>query len=442
MNREQFNNYLQHPDQLTSSADHSLKELIEKYPYCQSLHLLFIKSLHNQDSVHYYSQLKLSAAYAINRKQLYNLVNDKPENEMQLLDEPVQASSLNIIEESINQPVDEINNTSNKNLELDEVSQIENEVNENEVQISKHVEDEIELKQPSTNEELIENSEIENTETIVEFTPENQELINNIADIDEQKGENLQVFDLSSENGNREIENKSQNFNLTNDVELEISELEIKKDASISNELEITNNDSEEKLENDQYNKTELEELTEETVITLEKEQNNEPIFVLDPDAKFTFLEWFNQLKKKEQRIIEKLETEEEIQSKRKEEQALDKLYRENLFHLSAADVLLGDEKPTVVFNFSKNEDVVLEKFIREEPHLKQADESKVSSENKAQKSSEDQELPVTETLAIIYEQQRLYEKAIGTYQKLSLKFPEKSLYFDILVKKIEEKIK
>ncbi len=45
----------------------------------------------------------------------------------------------------------------------------------------------------------------------------------------------------------------------------------------------------------------------------------------------------------------------------------------------------------------------------------------------------------VTETLATIYFQQKNYEKAQETYEKLSLKYPEKSVYFASRIKEIEK---
>ena len=62
------------------------------------------------------------------------------------------------------------------------------------------------------------------------------------------------------------------------------------------------------------------------------------------------------------------------------------------------------------------------------------------SSENKEflqQSVAENDEL-ITETLAAIYFQQKSYEKAQHAYQKLSLKYPEKSVYFAARIKEIE----
>ena len=48
----------------------------------------------------------------------------------------------------------------------------------------------------------------------------------------------------------------------------------------------------------------------------------------------------------------------------------------------------------------------------------------------------------VTETLARIYINQEYYSKAIGIYEKLNLKYPEKSSYFASQIEKIKENIK
>lgn len=70
--------------------------------------------------------------------------------------------------------------------------------------------------------------------------------------------------------------------------------------------------------------------------------------------------------------------------------------------------------------------------------------ESSVSMEEEIKRlaydSISDDELPASETLARIYEQQHEYKRAIKIYQKLILKFPDKMTYFAGLIEELRKK--
>jgi hypothetical protein len=77
MNRSQFISYMENPDQLSGNDSVLLSELIKNFPYFQTAHLLYAKSLHNQNSIHYNNQLKITAAYASDRKVLHRLITKR-----------------------------------------------------------------------------------------------------------------------------------------------------------------------------------------------------------------------------------------------------------------------------------------------------------------------------------------------------------------------------
>jgi hypothetical protein len=119
----------------------------------------------------------------------------------------------------------------------------------------------------------------------------------------------------------------------------------------------------------------------------------------------------------------------------------LQQQYFENIFHLSSVDELTNDaDAPTIEFDMQSKEDRIIQRFITEDPHIHPPVGEKLDSENKAKKSSEDSNDLVTETLARIYADQMLYPKAIATYKKLMLKYPEKSRYFASRIENLEKK--
>ena len=85
----------------------------------------------------------------------------------------------------------------------------------------------------------------------------------------------------------------------------------------------------------------------------------------------------------------------------------------------------------------------LIDKFIITNPRIEtQKDRPLLADEDKSGPFVEEEVGLVTETLAKIYVCQGYYSKAIDIYEKLSLKFPEKSSYFASQIEKVKEFIK
>lgn len=88
-----------------------------------------------------------------------------------------------------------------------------------------------------------------------------------------------------------------------------------------------------------------------------------------------------------------------------------------------------------------KKKNEIIDEFIKKEPSISRPKSSFYNPTEKARESIVDTEGIVSETLAGIYYDQGHLRKAIKIYQKLSLKFPEKSSYFAALINKAEKEL-
>jgi hypothetical protein len=104
------------------------------------------------------------------------------------------------------------------------------------------------------------------------------------------------------------------------------------------------------------------------------------------------------------------------------------------------SEELLGTEP-------EENKDDLIESFIKNRPSMPKLVVPKPGKENvdavptqdiSSGSIFDDEEL-VTETLAQIYVEQGFYQKAIRAYEKLSLKYPEKSTYFATQIQEIKK---
>jgi hypothetical protein len=315
MEIEKIISYIDHPEQMDQSALPILQDLITKYPYCQTFHLLNAKAQHNTNEIMFDATLRQTAAYAANRKVLYYLIHQH-------------------------------------------------------------------------------NATVSTIPAIVELAPE---------------------------------------------IETEV-------ETAITMQDEI------------------IADLVQETTIVLPEnildpvfaedkntELQNEPTEIIQAEeGVFSFTQWLQKKSGKTPPVVAatnpvtktniRLDTSEEIKSLIQDEIGeliLGNVFSEGYF---ASDAALA-KKPIVG---NQKEVALIESFIHS-GHPKvikvNRDEKVVNLENKARKSAIDTLIPVSETLAAIYVKQKLFNKGIEAYEKLSLKYPEKKAYFASLIEEIKSEI-
>ena len=124
----------------------------------------------------------------------------------------------------------------------------------------------------------------------------------------------------------------------------------------------------------------------------------------------------------------------------RKEEPKADSPVSENEIHhpYPVASKTQQDDKPKrkipdyIYGKHTKQPDInyLIDKFLKEEPRIKVKKELPEEQEDLSASSTIEDPQLATETLALVYLKQGRKEEALNVYEKLCLKFPEKSSYF------------
>lgn len=436
MKKEQFIAFIDAPAYQQGESVTLLAQLTKQFPYCQTAQLLLAKALHNENSIGYNEQLKVAAAYASDRKVLYQLIMSKgpaavteeqkkkspsvtlaiPQDDSELLNNLVVSSTL-----ETDQPETEIPSLS--------AEETRNPLIEGAVNFGTAEQEE---KQETLAEEI---QKAEATETTAEesSTPEKP----TIEEITEKHVETRATgYDTGSgeiKKTERDAANEISEPTLTeinerqpetvNVEELPLLEKNIIVEAiDASIELEVGENMPFRETGLAEEEATAKQETAETPVNPAFPEAEEAEEF--DPNKTYSFSEWLRLSKKAgakagiTEKDSEKTDKQEENQPEK-----------------------TGKEEKQAR---RKNLDELIDKFISEEPKISRpsAKQDFFSPVNMARQSVQDDNEFVTETLANIYLKQGSYAKAIKAYETLSLKFPEKKLYFAGRIKEIKKIIK
>ncbi len=502
MTKEQFTSLLRNPSTINLTMVKGLEEITERFPYFQNAHLLLAKQYQGHQNIRYESYLRKAAAYAPDRRVLYELIHLEPQEVIHMVKTeqeevevitsaksttPETETKIIISESAVEKSVtaDEVLH----NIEITREVSIENipgnipnvekadavrEIEKSEESLSSPeiiAEEEIETStiHPAIHSEIEKHVESESIpvsysedELIIEkesSTPIKQE------EITASAPEQLNTIP------EREKENLAQNTNgiQAREIQQPIAESAQEIIAKRLRELEAEKTKVESEPESVSDFISPVIEAASANEIAESKEIRNSIIeeeseLHETDEIKSAIVQKFNDTTDIENEVTDEAEDTTEIAEDEPEFVRIRKEAREPreprdpkllvveqhtfLDWLKMKDIpVIPTDRVSEYFNKELNDaenanpgNDLITRFIKTEPRIVPARSEFYSPGNMARQSAVDHEHLISETLARIYAQQGNIPKAIDAYKRLSLKNPEKSSYFAALIKDLEEK--
>jgi len=494
MTRDQFTDFLRDPASIANFAGDELQQLVADFPYCQPLRVLQLKQLKLNNSIQYSSRLKETAAYSPDRVKLYQVMNSKNKStspvgisafpdlventiDQEVVIEEVKPELTSIIEdepklEIVETPtaIIEIENpttTSEEEKKTEEPSEVsaqeiivnrlkelnlweennKEDQNHQEAEISESIsapeeaiEEFVPFEEPSNDLKVFEEEIKVDEEPVVTIQPENN-ITSESNDLDDHNVLVTGYLESISQSNEMISPSVSETAPISNKEEetpvLSFTEWLKRKDFPHEERKEspATTNNIPALVEEEVtpvvakllYIKEEVKDSLEQPstpkVDEVKIENTEVPVASITPEP--TPIQPGRTLRTNEElglkEVIRPIKKGRAAERKNKNK-AEDK-----------ADTQKASTNPD-------HQSKIIDRFIQEEPRITPIKATIYNPVNMARKSTIQPDDVVTETLAMIYAQQGNFEKAIAFYEKLSLKFPEKSVYFASLIQELKNK--
>jgi len=423
MNLDKFYQYLDNPEELGATSLAHLSELIEEYPFFQTAQLLYLKNLQVLENIKFNKQLKLTAAYMYDRRFLFEFLN-QPIHSSNEGQEPASEPNPEPLVEFLPEPV----------------------VSEPPPEPTQEPEP---IPQPEPEPEP--DPEIDS-----EPNPEPDPEIDSEPNPEPDLRRPVRVFKDQKIIGDQEDSFPIEPAAEQKDAEADLREPEFQPDIEFS-EKHVDTPMPEEvpglEAESDIYKKTDYLNSIERfiPIADIDVLMFDFPLGNKDDLLDFEFDEMVPDFNP--DTAIDQPEPDSDYYSRMTSHALIEQFIKSDPLQVKARPVpevhkdipeVKPDPKPESE-NVSQEDNQkrdLLDAFLLNQPRIPAPsnDKQEVLDDISMDSLQEDESF-MTETLAGIYMKQGYYLKAIKAYEKLSLKYPEKSIYFATQIEKIKELI-
>ena len=439
--------YLNRPYLLNETTLEQLRGIVADYPYFQSARMLLVKNLALLGKPDFEIELKRAAVFVSNRRIMYEFIEDQQRKNN--ITEPLKKADPEVAgQEEIQQPEEtksEIDNESVNEEESETVASQEPDTKEtNEPSPGSSSDNITDTIKDTDSGQLITDDTEKN-----DVTPPNPKNTDKPIPPDGTNDVRKRPFTSNMQNNIAGLlQHQVQDANKSTDgQDIQINDIQIDAEKEYAPELEtvpkretgedfIVLDDEKVIIDRESWNSVRITQHIGKAKDLLELDYRPKSVKMADPDKKEANDE--EKINNNESHLVEPKELRLNGDTENHTfNDWLESISQGNQsYQLDSSEKDSGEEEARAGVS---SENSLIENFLNSNPVLKPKQDIPPEQEDISEDSVEESDHYITDTLAKIYVKQGHYARAIFAYEKLSLKYPEKSSYFAGQIEEIKK---